>query len=182
MYILPFKQARRYAQAFLNNFDKKSTQEFLENFEHFLHFLQTNPIIIRQFSSLLTDPEIQAKAFGKITERFNLGKPGEQLIRVLLEHKRINLLTKIVTLILIEGQKRRQEFTCEVATSHNLSQASKELLCSTLGKKLGGIIKPSYHLDSTLIQGIRVTGKTFLWENSIAKKLKALQAFIARQE
>lgn len=182
MFIKPFKQARRYAQAFLNSYEPMPSQDFLRNYQSFLQFIHENPKIIKQFSSLMTNQSTQQNVFFTMVAHFKLEAPGQQLIKVLLEHKRINLLSKVVAAIIQEGTLRRQEFSCDIATSHNLSETSKELLCSTLGKKLNGTLVPTFHQDPTLIQGIRVTGKTFLWENSIAKKLKACMAFIARQE
>lgn len=182
MFIKSFKQARRYAQAFLNTYEPLPSQKLLENFKQLLQFLQENPLLFKQFSSLFTDLTIQQCGFFMIVDHFNLGAPGRQLIHVLIEQKNINLLIRIITAIIQEGAFRRHEFTCDIATSHNLSETSKELLCITLGKKLQGTILPNFHQDPALIQGIRITGKTFLWENSIAKKLKACMAFIARQE
>ena len=182
MSIASFKQARRYAQAFLNQCAPEPSPELLKNLELFLTFLKTHPLIFTRLSSLITDESVQEKSFCMMTESFNLETPGKKLILILSAHKNIKLLPLVLRAIINEGQLRRGEFVCDIATSHDLSQTAKASLCRALNAQLGGTIIPTYHHDTSLIKGIRVTGKTFLWENSIAKKLKHCMAFITRQD
>ena len=182
MSISSFKLARRYAQAFLNVFAPHPLPELLEKSEQFLNFLQNNKLIFTRLSSLITDETVQEKSFCMMVKSFNLGDAGKKLIMVLLQHKKIKLLPQILTLMILEGRNRRHEFLCEVATSHDLSQTAKESLSAALQAQLGGTIIPTYRHDASLISGIRITGKTFLWEHSIAKKLKLCMAFITRQD
>ena len=182
MCIGPFKQAQKYAQAFLNVLAPVPSSDLLEGFEKLNLFFSQNKLLWIQLSVAVMPQQKKQEVFDILVERFGLGNVGSKLISVLLLHKKITILRNVIRQIVSEGRKRRNEFVAQVATSHVLSEHDQEQLVQAFNQKLGGKIIPTFIVDSSLISGIRISGKTFLWEHSIAKRLKNCMAFIARQE
>jgi len=181
MSIESFKMVRRYAQAYLNVFAPRPSLEVLTNFERCMNFIKTNHDMVKKLSSLVTDDAIQLKAFSLITDDYALDH-GSALIKVLISNKHLTLLYEVLGAIIAEGRIRRNEFLCNVISSHPLQDSAREELEDALEKKLLASVVCTYSQDSTLLDGILVKSSTFLWEDSLAKKLRHYMSFIAKQD
>lgn len=165
----------RYAQAFLNRFQRDITVHNVAALENVVRFLQENRSVIAlaKIPGLLASQ--QQMLMKQCLDRFALYPLLNPLVTLLIAHKRISYITEIIRVI-IARYKRQQgitEFT--IASSHLLDGDSQASIVHFLEKQTGNQIQGSFVLDTGLIAGIRMRSEEFLWEYSIAKQLRQIK-------
>lgn len=177
--IIDFKEdilARRYAQAFLNVYEAECTTEGIQAIQRFEDFFKEYP----HMQYLLTLPFIphdkKRAGLALLQERFQVPQIFNALINVLLNKKRIYLLSHVCQHIMRLYMKRKNIMQCTITSSHILSKEDIETIVNFISKKTDATIHYTYEQDKSLIAGVRVRSATIAWEHSIKKQLQQLQA------
>lgn len=97
------------------------------------------------------------------------------LLDLLIQHKRLFLVRNVLQTLLVLYKKQVGIELCTMKISHEISEVERKQICSNLEQEVGKKIVYSYLLDKKLIAGIRVEGDSFVWEDSIAKKLRIIE-------
>jgi len=167
--------ARRYAKAFNNVFSVNLSLTDVENIAQAADYLALRRRT-RFFLRLpVIDVSIKKQVLDLVCKRFSLPLSVEKIIDLLLIHKRSYLL-HYVFFYLVElyyAHHAIEIFT--ITSSHQLSQASSEVIKNFLARRTGSTVIYTNKIDQKLIAGIRLESKSFLWEYSIRKHLRRVR-------
>ncbi len=168
-----FGLSYNYARAFLKVWNvREIPHTFIENLKRLYVFFNKNHHII----SILSSPALEALSrnneIKKICDDFDIDESIFNLILVVFKHNQGNLLTTILWCIIRDGMRLRGECLCEITSSHDLSSELKEKIAKNFSGILGCEIVPEFHVDPSLICGVRVKCGQFFWEKSIARRLQ----------
>jgi F-type H+-transporting ATPase subunit delta len=167
--------ARRYAQAFLNVLEISDSA--LKPMQEAIAFLSTH----KEIESLLAVPVLKtalkvAAIDEHVVQKFNLPAVCKQLIAVLANQGRISLVCAVLKQIIALYQERHAIEPFVVKTSHTLSAQDGAFLQEFLAAQTHARVPCTFVVDQELIGGIRMQSAEHIWEYSIAKQLKQLQA------
>jgi F-type H+-transporting ATPase subunit delta len=167
--------ARRYAHAFTNVFSAELSLHDIEHILQAAEYLMSRRRT-RFFLRLpAIDSSVKKQALNVICKRFSLPVAVDNIIDLLLKHKRSYLL-HLVFLYLVEFYYANHAIeTFTISSSHQLPPASIEVIKNFLARKTGCTIVYTHKIDKNLIGGIRLESKSFLWEYSIRKHLRRMQ-------
>lgn len=167
--------ARRYAKAFNNVFAADLTLTDVENIAQAADYLALRRRT-RFFLRLpVIDTLVKKQVLDLVCKRFSLPLSVEKVIDLLLLHKRSYLVHYVFSYLveLYYAYHAIEIFT--ITSSHQLPQASSEVIKNFLARKTGSTIIYTNKIDQKLIAGIRLESKLFLWEYSIRKHLRRMR-------
>ncbi len=129
-------------------------------------------------NTLKNDTDLKVPIIQNFFKAHDLDLPFETLIKLLLNHNRLVLLSDILKQIasLYDMQHHIVEF--KITTPLDISDNLKTEINSFLSNMIQQTIIPHYNIDSSLIAGFRAQSKDFLYENSLRKKLQTLTHLI----
>lgn len=172
--------SRKYATAFVNVFAQTITIadvekinkaiELLDSCDHLNFFLEIPYIQDTLKHEALADIIIKKAA---------LPTSFDQLIALLISHKRSSLIVPVlknITELLME-KKNIQLFT--ISSSHELRQAEIDEIKQFLAQKTAATIIAHYTVDKKLIAGLRLQSNTYLWEHSLYSYLNRLSGSVS---
>jgi ATP synthase F1 delta subunit len=164
--------ALRYAQAFLNvnckeyNFRDffviQNGAEFFKNYKKACFYMRLS----------LLDKKVKEEALHLLCYKLNLPEYYKKLFSLLIEQNRVFLLPLIFRHLVQEYQKRALYMPTIITSTLPLEEDEKQKLLRFLSNITHTIILPTYIVDQNLIAGIRVMSGSYLFENSIAGKLR----------
>jgi len=173
--------ARRYAKAFCNVFGESLTFDDFEHIVAVVTFLDAK----RTFVSWLTVPLISDEV--KITvlrtlliENFTLPESFMRLIELLVSHNRSFMIDSVLYYIGLIYQERNAIQLFTVTSAPILTAADKKTISLFLAHKIPGAMMYTCTEDKKLIAGLRMQSNTMLWEYSIRKDLRTLDALTRR--
>jgi F-type H+-transporting ATPase subunit delta len=173
--------AKRYAIAFLNlYFDQISKGDiaFMLELEAFLKRNKMFYVYLR----IPTIPEsIKKKALLKILQEFRVKQAVENLIFLLLEDGRIEILDIVLCQVVQCYREKRGIQSFKIITSHNLSENEKEKVMLFVEHLAKNEVITKFLVDEKLIAGFRIQSKNFLWERSVSKQLRDVKKIIFKQ-
>jgi len=172
--------ARRYAQAFLNVFGKKLSASDQENLCAGATFFEEHRKAIFLMQLGFLEEEIKLEALTKIGNKMGLPAIFENLMKLLVEHKRAFLLEEVFKQLcsIFKEQLGTMQFT--VKSAGELTDEQKKEVVAFLAKETGKNIFCIYKQDPSLIAGIHLQNEHFLWENSIRGRLSRVQGSLKR--
>jgi ATP synthase F1 delta subunit len=163
---------KKYAQAFIHLYGNQLSDVIVDNITACSTFLEKHKNI-DIFMLLSVIPRTEKIALlEKVYDSFKLPSGFLNLGHTLLEHRRIDLLTKILQKIIHEYQAQKNIINFTVYTSHTINDKAQKALISFIQKKVPQKIVVNFSMDSTLICGVKIKSDMLQWERSIAKQLK----------
>jgi F-type H+-transporting ATPase subunit delta len=167
-------QAQRYAQAVY--------QAMLEQWQSVLTQVQgaltTNPELAAALSNSSTDFNERANALEAALPN---GVPAEikNLLKLLLQAGNLDLLPNINSALgrVVSGQQ--EPVKAEITSAAELSEQEKEALRQSLAKQFGADLSFTFHVDPSLLGGLRVRVGDRLIDTSVASRLTALRESLA---
>lgn len=168
--------AKKYARAFMSVFPQivgftdikkiDAAQKFLQTHKRTLFFLQLPQFDLERKKSMVAD----------LIGYFSLPHDLAAIILLLITHDRSFYIPEVLAWItqLYKNQINSIEFSIQTAqeTDDKQFESIKQFLGRLTNKKIIGI--PS--VDTSLIAGLRLQSNEYLWEYSVRKQIKALQA------
>jgi F-type H+-transporting ATPase subunit delta len=172
--------ARRYAFAFLNVFiDLLKEDDLKKILALFDYFKERRQACFLMRLSLL-DSKVKCDALNKISEEFLLPSCFKKLFQLLVEHKRTLLLADVFDEICIEYKKRKKIISFDVITVDPVLEEQKNIVEKFLNTATQKTVVCSYKEDITLIAGIRLQSKQYLWETSVKGRLNRVRSTLKR--
>lgn len=172
--------AKKYAQAFLNVYDKHIDEENFRALLSLADFFKKN----KQFILLLKIPHIEndakKNAFKELFERFEISHVFLSLVDLLLEHRRSFLFPQVLSYICSLHKKYNNIEEFSIVSSHHLGEQYVSVLQQFLAHQTGCDIIYIQNVDPTLIAGLRMQSGSWLWEYSIDKKLRTISQALVR--
>jgi len=130
-------------------------------------------------AAAINDPNLSApKVAGLVISVLagRLGGEGENLVRVLAENQRLELLPDISSQYEALKNEREGVVEAEIVSAFALDDAQLADLVARLERRTGKRVKPQVRIDSTLIAGVRVVIGDKVIDGSARAQLTALEA------
>lgn len=173
--------AKRYAKALLNLYYILLNQRCFTSMLNLEAFFKKNKQLIVYLTIPTLSDEVKIDVMEKIFQRLGTCKTIMRLVRALLRHRRIELLVDVIRNIICEYRIRRNMMEFKVISSHHLSDEQQKSIINFLHAKTDASITAHFEVDPELLCGLRIQGKTFLWERSLSKCLKSVERSALRQ-
>jgi len=171
---------KRYAHAFLNVFADVITPKVLASTEALCDYLKKHRRVVFMLKLSVLDDQIKLHGLYELCKRFDLPSPFKKLIDLLQTQHRLPLLPDIVCHLEELYMERNQIYPLTIRSSIELMPDERTPLEKFLAQQLPGTILCTYHTDSRLIAGIRAQSTTYLWEKSVARQLRDIEAALSR--
>lgn len=167
--------ALRYAQAFLNVYASTiNHDDFLNMVALYNHLLQDDQTLIILSSYKLSEAATETSV-DMLIKKFKLVPAFKNLLRILLEKKRIMLFLDVLKFIIWQYQLKQQVLYFEIESAGHLEQSSLQTIKNFLKKLSGNDIIYTYKVNESLIAGVRAKNAYFLWEDSIKSRLQRIK-------
>lgn len=117
----------------------------------------------------------------KIGERLGAGKILRNFLRVVIDHRRTQLLPEIGETLREVIRQRQGVAEAEVQTAVELSAAQKKQFSETLERITGKKVESKFSLDPGLLGGAVVRIGSTIYDGSVRSRLNALRARLAAE-
>lgn len=114
-----------------------------------------------------------------IVQRDGISKPVRNLISVLIDHRRIPFLSRIIEQLERELNARLGLAEAEVTSARDLNDAEKHTLEAQVAKVTGKKVRARYALDKSLIGGAIVRVGSTIYDGSVQGQLARIKEAIS---
>ena len=119
------------------------------------------------------------KLLDVIVERAGIERPVRNLVAVLIDHRRLPLLTRIVEQLEKELDARLGFAQAQISSARELGDAEKRTLESQIAKTTGKKVRASYGLDQSLLGGAVVRIGSTIYDGSVKGQLEKIKEAIS---
>jgi ATP synthase F1 delta subunit len=165
---------KRYAQAYVNTAGCILDEKIVDALGSFADFCIKHNSSLRLLELANVPAKTRTDALCRLAGRFDLSDTLRPLIVLLVKSRRSTLLGLIAhkAMELCYQNKSYQYFKVTSATPLSEQQCNK--IIAFIKRKVNVVARLKVTVDSSLIAGIRVQNKQWLWEHSIKKELRLL--------
>lgn len=114
-----------------------------------------------------------------IVQREGIDKQVRNLIAVLIDHRRVPFLPRIVEQLEKELDARLGFAEAQISSARELGEAEKRALESQIEKATGKKVRSSYALDSSLLGGAVVRVGSTIYDGSVKGQLERIREAIS---
>lgn len=165
--------SKKYARAILNSYALSYAD--IRHIEHLGIMIKQNTFIMALFKFPSTEYKYYQENLVSRVKNFGFPKNMHILIDVLGQKRRLFLLPVICYWIAIYFREKHSIIQFLITSSQDLSFKDKETIDLFLKKSTQSTVELSYHVDYNLIAGLRMQSDMYVWEKSIAQKLRDVQ-------
>jgi F-type H+-transporting ATPase subunit delta len=119
------------------------------------------------------------KLLDAIVQGDGIEKPVRNLIAVLIDHRRLSFLSRIVDQLEKELDARLGFAEAQISSARQLGDAEKRALEAQIGKTTGKKVRASYALDPTLLGGAVVRIGSTIYDGSVKGQLEKIREAIS---
>ena len=116
-----------------------------------------------------------------IVERAGIDRPVRNLIAVLIDHRRLPFLPRIVEQLEKELDARLGFTEAQISSARELADAEKRTLEAQIAKTTGKKVRASYGLDKSLLGGAVVRIGSTIYDGSVKGQLEKIKEAISSQ-
>ena len=116
-----------------------------------------------------------------IVERAGIDRPVRNLIAVLIDHRRLPFLPRIVEQLEKELDARLGFTEAQISSTRELADAEKRTLEAQIAKTTGKKVRASYGLDKSLLGGAVVRIGSTIYDGSVKGQLEKIKEAISSQ-
>ncbi|HEX4785658.1 MAG TPA: ATP synthase F1 subunit delta [Candidatus Sulfotelmatobacter sp.] len=113
-----------------------------------------------------------------IVQREGIDKQVRNLVAVLIDHRRVPFLPRIVEQLEKELDARMGFAEAQISSARQLSDAEKRALESQIAKATGKKVRAAYALDSSLLGGAVVRVGSTIYDGSVKGQLERIREAI----
>ena len=113
-----------------------------------------------------------------IVQREGIDKQVRNLVAVLIDHRRVPFLPRIVEQLEKELDARMGFAEAQISSARELSDAEKRALESQIAKATGKKVRAAYALDSSLLGGAVVRVGSTIYDGSVSGQLERIREAI----
>jgi F-type H+-transporting ATPase subunit delta len=119
------------------------------------------------------------KLLDAIVQREGTERPVRNLVAVVIDHRRLSLLPRIVEQLEKELNSRLGFTEAQISTIRELGDAEKRALEAQIGKATGKKVRASYGLDPSLLGGAVVRIGSTIYDGSVKGQLEKIKEAIS---
>lgn len=119
------------------------------------------------------------KLLDAIAERDGIEKPVRNLIAVLIDHRRLPFLSRIVEQLEKELDARMGFAEAQISSARELGDTEKRTLEAQIAKTTGKKVRASYGLDPSLLGGAVVRIGSTIYDGSVKGQLERIKEAIS---
>ena len=123
--------------------------------------------------------EQKRKLLDAIVQRDGIDRPVRNLIAVLIDHRRLNFLLRIVEQFEKELDRRMGLADAQISSARELGDAEKHTLESEIAKLTGKRVRAQYGLDPSLLGGAVVRIGSTIYDGSVKGQLERIKEAIS---
>ena len=116
-----------------------------------------------------------------IVERAGIDRPVRNLVAVLMDHRRLPFLPRIVEQLEKELDARLGFTEAQISSTRELADAEKRTLEAEIAKTTGKKVRASYGLDKSLLGGAVVRIGSTIYDGSVKGQLEKIKEAISSQ-
>ena len=116
-----------------------------------------------------------------IVERAGIDRPVRNLIAVLIDHRRLPFLPRIIEQLEKELDARLGFTEAQILSTRELADAEKRTLEAQIAKTTGKKVRASYGLDKSLLGGAVVRIGSTIYDGSVKGQLEKIKEAISSQ-
>ena len=114
-----------------------------------------------------------------IVQREGIEKPVRNLVAVLIDHRRLSFLPRIVEQFEKELDSRLGFAEAQISSARELGDAEKRALEAQIQKTTGKKVRASYGLDASLLGGAVVRVGSTIYDGSVKGQLERIREQIS---
>jgi len=123
--------------------------------------------------------EQKRKLLDVIVQRDGIDRPVRNLIAVLIDHRRLPFLSRIVEQLEKEVDARLGFTEAQISSARELGDAEKRTLEVQIAKSTGKKVRASYGLDPSLLGGAVVRIGSTIYDGSVRGQLEKIKEAIS---
>lgn len=173
---------KAYARAFLHTYKDQLISSDIHSLVAYKDFLERHHRMLMVTSqnaafSLNEKVEFFLKALSHSANdlRESVIRAIKQLLTLLIVYERIVFLPEILALIVIRFFNAVGYQQATVSSAQELSLQERKEIVESFKNLTGNKVDATFEVDNNLIAGLRIVSQGYLWESSIAQKIKALR-------
>lgn len=164
--------ALKYACAFLNTFVKTYSLTEYAIIEEAAVFFKARKKACYFMQLSLLDASLKLETLSNLANRLSLPPEYNRFFALLNKDHRIFLIPAFFRQLKAEYQRRALFLPVNIKSVLSLTHEQQKTLVAFLEQSTGMHIIPTYHLDPSLIAGIRITSGIYLFDHSLKTRLK----------
>ncbi|MDQ2840426.1 MAG: ATP synthase F1 subunit delta [Acidobacteriota bacterium] len=118
---------------------------------------------------------------GKLADQLALHRLIKNFLLVVVSHRRIRELPMIQKNFEVIVDERTGWTPADITSAHELGSEQREHIERVLGTKLGKMIRAHYHVDPSVIGGVRAHVASKEYDATIRGKLESMRSRLASQ-
>ncbi|MGC2310924.1 MAG: ATP synthase F1 subunit delta [Candidatus Babeliaceae bacterium] len=166
--------ARRYAQAFLNSFNKNIPHELVEKLNHLFLFLNQHKDALSYLKLSCVPSKIKKEMLEQVCEQYGLKDFLHPLITVLAEHKRLWLFVSVIQILRALYKEFLGIIEWSIRSFPVLTEPELQHIVQFIEQKTEKKAHYTYTSDEELIAGVRIQSDSYVWEHSVQQILRSL--------
>lgn len=119
--------------------------------------------------------EQKRRLLDAIVEREGIDKPVRNLVAVLIDHRRVQFLPRIIEQLEKEFDARMGFAEAQISSARELSEAEKRALEVEIEKTTGKKVRARYALDPSLLGGAMVRVGSTIYDGSVKGQLEKIR-------
>ena len=123
--------------------------------------------------------EQKRRLLDAIVQREGIDKPVRNLVAVLIDHRRIPFLSRIVEQLEKELDARLGFAEAQISSARELSAAEKRVLEAQVEKTTGKRVRAQYGLDASLLGGAVIRVGSTIYDGSVKGQLERIKEAIS---
>ena len=167
--------AKQYAKAYMAEYGSTLKISEIESFKTVIHFFKKYHNFMSLVSLLVESNKSENVVLDELFDHFSLPQNLKKLIDVLIVHKRLTLFAQVLQDICCLYFHANNILELTIVTATPLENHELEKFEIFFRKLSGKATLSNVIHDPSLIAGIRMQSDLFLWEYSIAARLRSLR-------
>ena len=167
--------AKQYAKAYLAQYGTTLTLDDFEHIKKAILFFRDHHNFMSLTSVLVEQHAAQHPLIKEVFEHFSLPESLKKIVPLLIRHKHLTLFAQVLQDICCLYLLQNNILEVTVHTAAPLSDVELEKFENFFTKLSGKRIMSRVQIDPSLIAGVRMQSDLFLWEYSIAARLRTLR-------
>jgi ATP synthase F1 delta subunit len=167
--------AKKYATAYLNVYEDELTGADVHAMLVAYTFFKSHHEFMHLLCAVSIDKAETILVFTKLINDFALPKSLNMLMVLLVKHKRVCYLKEVLQDIYCLYKMRKNILELEIKTADSIDAHTAQAFQMFFAQESGKKIESKVSVDRSLIAGVRLQSEFFLWEYSVASRVRALR-------
>jgi ATP synthase F1 delta subunit len=172
---------QRYTRAILRIIPSEQIVHQSEKLHSIRSFFVAHKILFLSLQLSIVTSHKRQKFFDILQHAYEFDTVYSNLLSDLVEKNRISLFGDILGSLVEKAHEQQGIWHVKVISSHELSGEQRLKVIHFAQRHITGQIKATFVVNQALISGVRIISSRYLWERSIAKKLRMVEQEIKVQ-